>query len=570
MERLKIDGEMLKNMMISGANALDQHRAEVDALNVFPVPDGDTGTNMSLTFLAAAREAEKLQDPTVHAVAKAISSGSLRGARGNSGVILSQLFRGFAKGLEGCDEADVDDITNAFSKAFETSYKAVMKPKEGTILTIAKAMADKAFEEAFDTGDVAVLLAGIIQHAQSVLLKTTEMLPALKQANVVDAGGQGLLYIWEAALRCLTGHTEAYVPAPAQSVPQREQHDFSALAGLSTEDIQFGYCTEFFICTPNATETTENDLKAYLETIGDSIVAVADDQLIKIHVHTNNPGAVLEKALAIGYLDSIKIENMRVQHTSILGIAQHSDANDNGNASPAQPVPVYEQEFQRQALHKGVGFIVVSAGAGFKELFESFGADLVIEGGQTMNPSTEDFIAAINSLEAENVILMPNNKNIILAAKQATHLIEDKNIFVLPTKSLPQGLSALINYTDAMTVAENIAEMEELIRHVKTGQITYAVRATTLGDQVIEEGDILCMIDGKIEHVAKSLQQGAKALLDMMLDGDTEVISIFYGEGATEEMAQELLDYVNKNHPDMEAEIQNGGQPVYHYIISAE
>lgn len=567
MSIISIDGELLKKMIISGANALEKNKEEVDALNVFPVPDGDTGTNMSLTFLAAAKEVEKLSEPTVYDVAKAVSNGSLRGARGNSGVILSQLFRGFAKGLEGCEEASASDISNAFTKASEMAYKAVMKPKEGTILTIARAMAERASDMSFDTDDADLLLFEVIKYGKEVLAQTTDMLPELKQASVVDAGGYGLLCIWDAAYVSMSAPGEAYIYAPAKTKESAAgEIKLPVFSSILTEDIKFAYCTEFFIRTKNATEETEGRLKKYLSAIGDSIVAAADDDMIKIHVHTNNPGAVLEKALAIGYLDNIKIENMHIQHTNKIDFEQSSILDTNNKEEKKAESDNKDNDIE----NKNIGFIAVSSGAGFKELFISLGADIVVEGGQSMNPSTEDFIEAIESVEADNIIIFPNNKNIILSANQAASLTEDKNITVIPTKSIPQGVSALLNYSELKSVQENAKQMEDLIKHVRTGQITYAVRATVIEDKEIKEGDILCMVDGKIELVAQSLQPGAKALLDIMLKDGGEVLSIFYGEAATSETAQELLEYVSDKYTDVEAEVQNGGQPIYHYIFSVE
>ncbi len=561
MEITKMDGSLFKRMIISGACALDKNKDIIDSLNVFPVPDGDTGTNMSLTFLAAAREAEKLSTNNTYEVAKAVSDGSLRGARGNSGVILSQLFRGFAKGLEGCESVTADDLANAFVKASETAYKAVMKPKEGTILTIARAMAEKATDLSFDTEDIEFLLKETVKYGNEMLAKTTEMLPALKQAGVVDAGGYGLIQIWEAALSCISDDSQGVSLFDDTIKPGVSK---AAIKSVPFEDIRFSYCTEFFICVDNPGEDVLHNLKQFISEIGDSIVAVADEHIIKIHVHTNNPGAVLEKALEIGYLDNIKIENMRLQHSNIIEfeikeedvVKETFDANDNA-------VNI-EDEI------RDVAFIVVSAGDGFRELFESLGADAIIEGGQTMNPSTNDFIAAIENLNAKNIIIMPNNKNIILAAQQASFLVEGKNVIVLPTKCIPQGVCALVNYTDVEPLEENCKRMEEAIKNVRTGQVTYAVRATVLDDKQIDQGDVICLLADKIVLVEKDIERAAKGLLDIMLEDGGEVLSIFYGEAVNQDEAQVVLDYALGKGLDIEAEIHRGGQPIYHYIFSVE
>ena len=552
-----IDGRLLRKMIIAGAEKLSAQKDYVDSLNVFPVPDGDTGTNMSLTALAAAREVEKTDSVDVCEVAKAASGGALRGARGNSGVILSQLFRGFAKGFEGCTEAGVDELSRALSKAVETAYKAVMKPKEGTILTVAREMGEKSLEVSFETDDLQMAMTSILGYGYVILNRTPDMLPVLKQAGVVDAGGQGLLTFLDG---CLEAADSNYVPSLAPAVaPTRAGIDFSALNTFSHEEITFGYCTEFFIEMEAENEAAEDELKEYLSSIGDSIVVVTDEKLIKIHVHTDNPGLVLEKALTYGGLDNLKIENMRLQHSQAIGgisvpAAVSQPADDHGFAP----------------IEKTTGFVVVSLGDGFKSVFEGLGVDVVIEGGQTMNPSTEDILAAINRVAAENVIILPNNKNIVLAAQQATYLNEQKKVFVVPTKSIPQGISALLAFAPMDDAETNAANMEEASQFVRTGQITYAVRETIIGDKAIKEGDFLCMVDGEIEIVSQNLAEGAKALFTQMLAGDCEVATIFYGADVPEADAQALGDYAASLYPNCEIDVQCGAQPLYYYIFSVE
>jgi len=556
----RINGRLLRQMMVAGAERLAAQKDYVDSLNVFPVPDGDTGTNMSLTALAAAREVEKLDTDTatVADVAKAASNGALRGARGNSGVILSQLFRGFAKGLDGCADAGVDELARALAKATETAYKAVMKPKEGTILTVAREIGEKALEVSFETEDLTKAVEAVLAHGYDTLNKTPEMLPVLKQAGVVDAGGQGLLTLLEGAVAAAD---ESYVPRVAvDAAPTKLDADFSVLNTFSHEDITFGYCTEFFVIMEAANDEAEEELKAYLSDIGDSIVVVTDDNFIKIHVHTDNPGMALEKALTFGALDGLKIENMRLQHAEATAKAQ---------AAPAAPVYHADENSSFTPIEKTTGFVVVSVGDGFKAVFEGLGADVVIEGGQTMNPSTEDILAAVAKVPAENVIILPNNKNIVLAAQQATYLSE-KKIFVVPTKSIPQGISALLAFMPMAGAEENAAAMEEAAGLVRTGQITYAVRDTVIDDKEIKEGDFLCMVDGRIELVCQSLQTGAKALLERMMANGGEVATIFYGAEVDEADAQALGDEVGAKFPDCEMDVQCGAQPLYFYIFSVE
>jgi DAK2 domain fusion protein YloV len=529
-------------MIICGANTLSKNSQKVDALNVFPVPDGDTGTNMSHTIQAAAREVYKLKTPHVYDVAKAASNGALRGARGNSGVILSQLFRGFAKGLEGKATAGNEDLADALSKASETAYKAVMKPKEGTILTVARAVSEAAYDNAYDEEDIETGLAAIIKAANEMLDRTPSMLPALKQAGVVDSGGLGLVYILKGALEALSIDGEVE--------PEDKQKDGKAepaAKGIAEADIRYAYCTEFLIDLPAANAEAENMLKNYLPTIGDSVVVVMDDTIIKVHVHTNHPGMALEKGLQIGALSSMKIENMKEQHTEMMSFAS------------------------RSAPPKLTGFVAVAAGQGFLQLFSGLGADRVIEGGQTMNPSAEDIAEAINAVNAEHVIILPNNKNIILTAEQAVHLIQPgKAVHVIPTRSIPQGVSCLVSFVDSGDIASTLDEMNEAIKNVHCGQVTVAVRDTVIDGRNIKEGEFLCIYDGDIVFTRTELQAAAKAMSDYMLNKGGDVVSVYYGDGVAEDMAEEISGHITKANPSCEVELYNGMQPIYNYIISVE
>lgn len=549
----KLSGAQLKRMIIAGANELTAHKQIVDAMNVFPVPDGDTGTNMSLTVLAAARETEKSTSLRVDEVSKLAAGGALRGARGNSGVITSQLFRGFSKGLEGLNEATVKELAAATNLAMTTAYKAVMKPKEGTILTIARACKDAAEKLAIETDDVEVFLRGVIAFAHEVLLKTPDMLPVLKQAGVVDAGGRGLIYVLEGALKHIYGDEPIQIVQPEKQQPAI---DLSALTLTETEEITFGYCTEFFINVNKASDATVNDLKNYLGGIGDSIVCVNDDDIIKIHVHTDHPGLALEKALSIGSLSGLKIDNMREQHTSLIDFG----------AKKEEITPEVVEEIP----HKETGFVAIAAGEGLAEIFRNLGVDIVIEGGQTMNPSTEDILNAVDKINADNVIVFPNNKNIILAAEQAVALSEDKKIYVVPSRSVPEGISAKFCDAEGAPVEELVEEMKEAIQVVSTVTITYAVRDTMFGDKEIKEGDILCMLDDEIQVVASSVATGTKELLGNVITPESEIVSIYYGSDVTEEDAEEIAAFIEATYPDCEVEIQYGGQPLYYYIISVE
>lgn len=553
----KLNGYRLQRMIVAGANLLHENKQTVDAMNVFPVPDGDTGTNMSLTVLAAAKETQNGDALRVDAVSKRAASGALRGARGNSGVITSQLFRGFSKGLEGLEEANVQDLKQAFTQAVQTAYKAVMKPKEGTILTVARACAEAAEKLAEQTEDMEVFLKGIIAHGHEVLNQTPDMLPVLKQAGVVDAGGRGLLYILEGALQHINSEETLSVAEPVQ---KNAQEEYAALASVENTSITFGYCTEFFIHVKQPDETKVQQLKSYLGTIGDSIVCVSDDEIIKIHVHTDHPGLALEKALTLGSLSGLKIDNMREQHNNIIDFTKQQPAAQNAS----QP------EETNQQPKKEIGFVSISTGEGLTEIFHNLGVDEVIEGGQTMNPSTEDILNAVEKIHANAVVILPNNKNIILAAEQAVELCEDKTLYVVPSTSVPQGIAAMLCYEadiDVQTLTEN---MKEALQTVQTVSVTFAVRETTIGEQKIQEGDILGMLEDDIAVVGKEITQTTKDTLAKAVTEDSEMITIYYGAEVSEEDAAALSEEIEAAYPDCEIDLQVGGQPLYYYIISVE
>ncbi len=550
----KLNGVRLGRMIIAGANELASNKQLVDAMNVFPVPDGDTGTNMSLTVMAAAREAEKNGSLQVADIAKAASGGALRGARGNSGVITSQIFRGFAKALEGMEEAGVQELAAAAEQAVKTAYKAVMKPKEGTILTVARGCAEAAVRLAEETDEIEVFLKGIIEDGHKVLAQTPEMLPVLKQAGVVDAGGRGLLYILEGALKQLGGDLPVTLQ-DGQSTAAVSETNFASLASVENESITFGYCTEFFINVDHPDEAVTTGLKAYLGTIGDSIVCVADDDIIKIHVHTDHPGLAIEKALTIGSLSGLKIDNMREQHTNKINFSAEA---------PKAEAPKAEQP------KKDVGFVSISAGEGLTKIFKNLGVDEVIEGGQTMNPSTEDILNAVDKINAEHIFILPNNKNIILAAEQAAKLSEEKKLHVIPSRSVPEGISAMFCYEHDADPDEMEAAMKDAIQQVDTATVTFAVRDTSIGDKQIKEGNILGMLNDEIEVVAEDVMEGTKELLRNAITEESEVVSIYYGADTAEEDAKELSAFIEEEFPDCEVEVQDGGQPLYYYIISIE
>jgi len=536
-------------MMICGANKVTRYSKELDALNVFPVPDGDTGINMSATVQAAAREAEKLNTPNIYDVAKAASNGALRGARGNSGVILSQLFRGFAKGLEQKTTADAADLAVALEESAKMAYRAVMKPKEGTILTVARALGEYA--QAGSDEDIESALKAVIDGGNYVLSQTPDMLAELKQAGVVDSGGKGLIYFMEGALEGLLSDTN---PVVETANDQAGDAGGVAAAAFNTDDIKFAYCTEFLIeAEIEFGEAEEKALTKYLMSQGDSVVVVSDDGIVKVHVHTNHPGRALERGLTIGSLINIKIDNMKEQHTTVLEFSQ--------TAAPVVPA----------GPEKDLGFVTVVAGKGFEGLFTDLGVDVVIEGGQTMNPSADDIAKAVARVNAKRVVVLPNNKNIVLAAEQAMELVEGKQLHVIPTKSIPQGIACMMDYIEGSDIDSYLADMSERIQDVHCGQVTYAVRSTVASGKEINEGDILCLYDGDIVSTGTDVQESAKEFLKqhMMADGG-EFVSIYYGEGVTEDMANELADFVIAENPHMEADIVNGGQPLYYYIFSVE
>jgi len=551
-----IDTGLLQKMFLAGAKNLDSKKEWINELNVFPVPDGDTGTNMSMTIMSAAKEVAGLDNPTMEQLSKAISSGSLRGARGNSGVILSQLFRGFCKVIKEYDTLDVRVINDACQKAVATAYKAVMKPKEGTILTVAKGAADKAAELVDDTEDIVYYMSEIIKEADHVLDMTPEMLPVLKQAGVVDSGGQGLMQVLKGAYDALIGKEIDY---SLEITPSSEMVNISTSS--SEEEIKFGYCTEFIILIDKPlTSKEEQDLKAYLESIGDSIVVVADDDLVKIHVHTNDPGLALQKALTHGQLSRIKIDNMREEHQEKLIKDAEKLAKEQEAAAAAEP----------EMPHKEMGVITVSIGEGLNEIFRGLGVDYIIEGGQTMNPSTEDMLNAISKVNADHIFILPNNKNIIMAANQAASLTEDKEIVVIPTTTVPQGITALVNFIPDRSVEENKATMEEEIAIVKTGQVTYAVRDTEIDGKVIKENDYMGIGDKSILSVGTDMKETTLEMVDAMVDEDSAIISIYFGSDMSEDDANQLAEVLEEKYPDLEVEVNDGGQPIYYYIISIE
>ena len=547
----KIDALMIQKMFLSGAKALEAKKDYINELNVFPVPDGDTGTNMTLTIMAAAKEVSSLTNPTMEELGKSISSGSLRGARGNSGVIMSQVFRGFIKSIKGNEELDVTILGNAVQHAADTAYKAVMKPKEGTILTVVKAGAQKALDIITneDTDDIIKFCDDVMESMEEALLMTPELLPVLKQAGVVDSGGEGLMTFLRGAIDALNGRVSDFIITVGGSSKVIKA---STTASTEEVDIKFGYCTEFIIMLERNADVVEAQLKEYLQKIGDCVVVVADDDIVKVHVHTNDPGLAIQKALTYGSLTSMKIDNMREEHHE--KVIRDSE----------------KQADEVQAERKEDGFIVVSAGEGLSEIFKDFNVDYIIEGGQTMNPSTEDMLEAIDKVNAENIYILPNNGNIILAAEQAKTLTEDKNIVIIPTKNIPQGIAALINYIPGNSVEDNTENMTSEMLDIKSGQVTYAVRDTNMDGKDIKQGDFMGLTDKTIVSVAGTVNDAALELIDSMIDEDSELVSLYYGEELSEEEAEKLADDIMEKHEDVEVEIQYGGQPVYSYFISVE
>lgn len=555
--RKTIDASTLSRMFLAGAKNLEAKKEWINELNVFPVPDGDTGTNMTLTIMSAAAEVGALGDTDMESLAKAISSGSLRGARGNSGVILSQLLRGFTRGVRKYEELDAPLIAAAMERGVETAYKAVMKPKEGTILTVAKEAALKAVEIAEEMEDLEEFFREVFVHAEATLAKTPEMLPVLKEAGVVDSGGQGLLEVFRGAVDGFLGKEVDYSQFEKSAAPS-----VTKISPQAEADIKFGYCTEFIIMLDKELpEEEEHSFKEFLMSIGDSIVLVADDEIVKVHVHTNHPGQAIERALTYGSLSRMKIDNMREEHQEKLikdaeKLAAQQAEEEEAKAAEQPP--------------KEVGFISVSAGGGLTSIFKNLGVDYLIEGGQTMNPSTEDMLNAIAKVNAKTIYIFPNNKNIILAANQARDLTEDKEIVVVPTKTVPQGISAIISFVPEKNGEENLEAMMEAVSRVKTGQITYAVRDTRIDDKEIHEGDIMGIGDSGILAVGKTKEEVAKETIASMMNEDGEIISLYYGADTEEADAEALAEELEAMYPDCEIEVNQGGQPIYYYIISVE
>ncbi len=557
----QIDAKMLSKMFLAGAKNLENKKEWINELNVFPVPDGDTGTNMTMTIMSAAKEVSALgEDVEMAAICKAISSGSLRGARGNSGVILSQLFRGFTKRIKEEEVLTIPVLTEAFEKAVETAYKAVMKPKEGTILTVARGASEKAKELAEEgADDLEAFLGAVIEHARYVLSQTPEMLPVLKQAGVVDSGGQGLVEVLSGAFDAYLGkEIDLTISEPAKA--KTENDTKSSMEVQAEAEIKFGYCTEFIILLNKTFNIkAEMDFKAYLESIGDSIVCVADDDVVKVHVHTNDPGLAIQKALKYGALSNMKIDNMRLEHQEKLFKMSEKEA-----AKKAEEAPVPKEP------PKDFGFIAVSAGEGINEIFRSLGVDYIIEGGQTMNPSTADILDAVEKVNAKTVFILPNNKNIILAANQAAELSTEKDVFVIPTKTIPQGISAVVNFVPELSADENEENMISEIANVKTGQITYAVRDTVIDDKEIKKDDFMGIGDAGILSVGKDMDAVAADTIASMMSEDAELISIYYGADITEEAAEAFRSQIAEKYSACDVELQYGGQPIYYYVMSVE
>ena len=563
MEITTINAEALAKAFLAGAKNLEAKKEWINELNVFPVPDGDTGTNMSMTIMSAAKEVAAMAEPDMKSLAKAISSGSLRGARGNSGVILSQLFRGFTKVIAEYDEIDVQVLSDAFEKAVETAYKAVMKPKEGTILTVAKGMAVRAVElSEEETTDLLAFCEEVIKEGDHVLSMTPDMLPVLKQAGVVDSGGQGLMEVLKGAVDCILGRVVIADTKPSGAGVSGV--DNSKYSEDLSADIKFGYCTEFIINLEKPYGIKEeDDLKQFLESIGDSIVCVSDDEIVKIHVHTNHPGQAFEKGLTLGYLSNMKVDNMRLEHhEKVIKQAEREEA--------ARQEAARQAEKEKQQPKKQYGFIAVSMGDGLKEFFTELGVDYVIEGGQTMNPSTEDMLNAIEKVHAENIFIFPNNKNVVLAANQAAGLCEDKNIIVLATANAPQGISAMIAFDSTMTLEDNKNNMLEAVSNVKSGQVTYAVRDTSIDGKAIHEGDIMGIGDKGLVSVGNDISDVTFDLIKDAVDEDSELISIYYGADVKKEDAEAFAARVEESFPDCDVQNYYGGQPIYYYIVSVE
>lgn len=566
----QIDALQLKNAFLAGANNLNAKKEWINELNVFPVPDGDTGTNMTMTIMSAAREVAAIDAPTLENVAKAMASGSLRGARGNSGVILSQLIRGFTKEIrEHADEAGIDNLimARAFSRAVETAYKAVMKPKEGTILTVAKGMADRITELSVTDEDLVTMLEKVVAYGDEVLAKTPEMLPVLKEAGVVDSGGQGLMTVVKGALASLKGEEVTLDFGDQGAVKAEAPVERKSRGEISTADIKFGYCTEFMVNGDHEfTDEEVDSLREWLGGVGDSIVCFSDENIIKVHVHTNHPGNAFEKGLTMGYLSKMKVDNMRLEHHEVL-IEDASKIAEEEKKEEAAPAAAPEKPAEPA---KEFGFISVSAGEGLTEIFRGIGVDYVIEGGQTMNPSTEDILNACEQVNAETIFVLPNNKNIILAANQAKDIIEDKTIIVVPTKTIPQGITAMISFSPDMSPEENLEAMKDASQCVRTGEITYAVRNTTIDGHAIEKDDIMALGDDGLLAVAKEKDQAVLEAVKAMVNDESEIITVYYGQDIPEEEAEALAARIRKAYPQVETELQYGGQPIYYYFLSVE
>ena len=572
MEITTINAEALAKAFLAGAKNLEAKKEWINELNVFPVPDGDTGTNMSMTIMSAAKEVAAMAEPDMKSLAKAISSGSLRGARGNSGVILSQLFRGFTKVIAEYDEIDVQVLSDAFEKAVETAYKAVMKPKEGTILTVAKGMAVRAVElSEEETTDLLAFCEEVIKEGDHVLSMTPDMLPVLKQAGVVDSGGQGLMQVMKGALDSLQGKEIDYSIETPEKQPAAETGSTSYnIEAQAAQEIKFAYCTQFLIMLEKPISTRqETEFKEYLESIGDSIVVVADDEIVKVHVHTNDPGLAMQRGLTYGSLTTIIIENMKLERDEKISALKEKEMQSE-TIEDVEKQLKGEEAPKEQEPPKEMGFISVSIGDGINEIFQGLGVDYIIEGGQTMNPSTEDMLNAIEKVNAKNIFILPNNKNIILAANQAASLVEDKKIIVIPTKTIPQGITALINYIPDSTPEENAERMSEELGTVKTGQVTYAVRDTVIDDKEIKQDDFMGIGDQGILSVGKELETTVLDMIEQLIDEDSAIVSIYYGEDAREDAANAISEKITEAHPDVEVEVHYGGQPIYYYVISVE
>ena len=571
MEITTINAEALAKAFLAGAKNLEAKKEWINELNVFPVPDGDTGTNMSMTIMSAAKEVAAMAEPDMKSLAKAISSGSLRGARGNSGVILSQLFRGFTKVIAEYDEIDVQVLSDAFEKAVETAYKAVMKPKEGTILTVAKGMAVRAVELSEETTDLLAFCEEVIKEGDHVLSMTPDMLPVLKQAGVVDSGGQGLMQVMKGALDSLQGKEIDYsIEAPVKQPAAETGSASYNIEAQAAQEIKFAYCTQFLIMLEKPISTRqETEFKEYLESIGDSIVVVADDEIVKVHVHTNDPGLAMQRGLTYGSLTTIIIENMKLERDEKISALKEKEMQSE-TIEDVEKQLKGEEAPKEQEPPKEMGFISVSIGDGINEIFQGLGVDYIIEGGQTMNPSTEDMLNAIEKVNAKNIFILPNNKNIILAANQAASLVEDKKIIVIPTKTIPQGITALINYIPDSTPEENAERMSEELGTVKTGQVTYAVRDTVIDDKEIKQDDFMGIGDQGILSVGKELEATVLDMIEQLIDEDSAIVSIYYGEDAKEDAANAIGEKITEAHPDVEVEVHYGGQPIYYYVISVE